>query len=80
MLGSILAVFFAALVVGIPIAVSLILTVVVACLMNPTLPIDGMYIFKNLVMSLNVYAILAVPLICHGRRHYVPGRYFETLV
>lgn len=62
MLGNILIVFFASLVVGVPIAVSLIFTVVIACLMNPTLPIDGMYIFKNLVLSLNVYAILAVPL------------------
>ncbi|MDO5111138.1 MAG: TRAP transporter large permease [Clostridia bacterium] len=62
MLGSILCTFLASLVIGIPIAVALILTVVIACLMNPALPIDGIFIFKNLVLGLNVYAILAVPL------------------
>ncbi len=62
MLGSILLIFLVSLAIGIPIAVSLILTVVLACLMNPGLPIDGIYIFKNLVLGLNNYAILAVPL------------------
>lgn len=62
MLASILIVFLVSLTIGIPIAIALILTVVVACLLNPALPIDGLFIFKNLVLGLNVYAILAVPL------------------
>lgn len=62
MLGFILAVFLGLLVIGAPIAISLVFTTVAACLTNPFLPIDGIYIYKNLVMSLNSYAILAVPL------------------
>ncbi len=62
MLGFVLAVFLGLLVIGTPIGISLVFTSVISAVVNPTLPLDGAYVFKNLVMSLNSYAIVAVPL------------------
>ena len=77
MLGFILAVFLGLLVIGAPIAISLVFTTLAACFTNPFLPIDGVYIYKNLVMSLNSYAILAVPLFVFFRYHHGSRRYFQ---
>lgn len=62
MLGYILIVFLILLAIGAPIAISLVFTTLSASVMNPALPIDGVYIYRNLVMGLNSYSILAVPL------------------
>ncbi len=62
MLGFILIVFLVLLVIGAPIAISLVFTTLAACFTNPTLPIDDAYIYRNLVGGLDSYAILAVPL------------------
>ena len=62
MLSFILIIFLLLLAIGAPIAISLVFTTLAACVTNPMLPIDGVYIYKNLVTALNSYAILAVPL------------------
>ena len=63
MLASILIVFLVSLTIGIPIAIALILTVVVACLLNPALPIDGLFIFKNCLNPTKVNSPFNV--LCH---------------
>lgn len=62
MLAFLLITFIVQLVIGVPIAISLVFTTVAACVAVPVLPIDSVYIYKNLVGGLNSYAILAVPL------------------
>lgn len=62
MMVSILIVFLAVLVIGVPIGISLLFTTVSSCIMNPMLPIDSTFIYKNMVAGMNSYVILAVPL------------------
>lgn len=62
MLALILIVFLAALVIGIPIGISLLITTVVGNMLTPTVSIDGVYLYKNMVSGMNSYVILAVPL------------------
>lgn len=61
-IANLFIVFATTLAFGIPIAISLGLTAIVASMLNPTLPADAAYVFRSMVTALDSYALLAIPL------------------
>lgn len=62
MVGSVFAVFAITLIVGVPIGIAVALTAISASVINPALPADAVYVFRNMVTAIDSYSLLAVPL------------------
>lgn len=62
MVGSVFSVFVITLVVGVPIGIAVALTAISASVINPALPADAIYVFRNMVTAIDSYSLLAVPL------------------
>ncbi|NCB52803.1 MAG: TRAP transporter large permease [Clostridia bacterium] len=62
MLGVIFGVFFGTLLIGIPIGVAIGFTCILISLAVPTVTVSLEYMFRNMVMALDSFVLLAVPL------------------
>jgi C4-dicarboxylate transporter DctM subunit len=62
MVGSVFIVFLVTLIVGVPIGIAVAITGLSASVLNPALPADAMYVFRNMITAVDSYSLLAVPL------------------
>ncbi|MDO5022087.1 MAG: TRAP transporter large permease [Eubacteriales bacterium] len=62
MIGMVFLVFFITLAVGVPIGIALGITGLSASILDPMLPANASYVFRNMVTALDSYSLLAVPL------------------
>jgi len=62
MIGLIFGVFFAILLLGVPIGIAIGFTCVIISVFVPTVTVTLEYMFRNMVMALDSFVLLAVPL------------------
>ncbi len=62
MVGYVFLVFVIALLLGVPIGISIGITALSASIFNPSFSADAMYVFRNMVTGVDSYSLLAVPL------------------
>lgn len=61
-IAVIFIVFFTTLLIGTPIGIAVGITSLSASFMNPQLPTNADFIFRNMITALDTYALLAVPM------------------
>lgn len=61
-IGAMFILFAVLLFIGVPIGVSIGITLLSSQIFVPNVPADAMYIFQNMVSGLDTYPVLAVPL------------------
>lgn len=62
MIGAVFVVFVICLVLGVPIAVSLLAAGLTASVVNPSFTVDAVFTFRTLSSSMDSYVLLAIPL------------------
>lgn len=62
MTAVVFIVFIISILIGVPIAIAVGVAALSAHLVNPTLPADAMFVFRNMITAMDSYALLAVPL------------------
>lgn len=62
MIGAVFVVFVICLILGVPIAVSLLAAGLTASVVNPSFTVDAVFTFRTLSSSMDSYVLLAIPL------------------
>ncbi|WMJ78339.1 TRAP transporter large permease [Sedimentibacter sp. MB35-C1] len=62
MVGSVFTIFMVTLIIGVPIGIAVAITSISASIINPALPADAVYVFRNMITAVDSYSLLAVPL------------------
>lgn len=62
MIVYVFLVFLFTLLAGVPIGIAVGITALSAAVINPILPADAMYVFRNMITAIDSYPLLAVPL------------------